>query len=364
MYFISSIWFRIQRGLFPWLQERLGPLGEKEQSLVCILELARIEEFIARESAPTGRPAADRAAIARAFVTKAVFNLATTRQLLQVLGNSPGVRRICGWESLAAIPSEATFSRAFAEFSTSELPSRVPVARVKRYGETKLVGHLSRDSTDIPAREKPCGKSAAPAAARPKRRPGRPRRGEVVAPKEPSRLERQPTMTLAEMLADLPKPCDWGTKRDGNGHARFWKGFKLHLDCADGEIPIRAILTAASLHDSQVAIPLAKMSSERVSNLYDLMDSAYDAAAIDAFSRGLGHVPIIDSNPRRGAKKEMDAATARRYEERTTAERVNARLKDEFGGRTLRVRGAIKATAHLMFGLVALTADQLFRLLT
>jgi hypothetical protein len=43
------------------------------------------------------------------------------------------------------------------------------------------------------------------------------------------------------------------------------------------------------------------------------------------------------------------------------SERVNARLKDEFGGRTLRVRGA-KIMAHLMFGILALTVDQLLRL--
>ena len=43
-------------------------------------------------------------------------------------------------------------------------------------------------------------------------------------------------------------------------------------------------------------------------------------------------------------------------------ERVNARLKDEFGARTVRVRGAVKVMAHLMFGVLALTADQLLRL--
>jgi hypothetical protein len=45
-------------------------------------------------------------------------------------------------------------------------------------------------------------------------------------------------------------------------------------------------------------------------------------------------------------------------------ERVNARLKDEFGGRTLRVRGPAKAMAHLMFGVIALTVDQLLKLIT
>ena len=43
-------------------------------------------------------------------------------------------------------------------------------------------------------------------------------------------------------------------------------------------------------------------------------------------------------------------------------ERVNGRLKDEFGARFIRVRGAGKVMAHLMFGVLALTVDQLLRL--
>ncbi len=46
----------------------------------------------------------------------------------------------------------------------------------------------------------------------------------------------------------------------------------------------------------------------------------------------------------------------------TLAERVNARLKDEFGARSVRVRGAIKVKCHLMFGVVALAVDQILRL--
>ena len=63
-----------------------------------------------------------------------------------------------------------------------------------------LVEHISRDATAIEAREKPQPK---PKAAKPKRRKrGRPRKGEERA-KEASRLERQLTMTLPQMLADL-----------------------------------------------------------------------------------------------------------------------------------------------------------------
>lgn len=119
------------------------------------------------------------------------------------------------------------------------------------------------------------------------------------------------------------------------------------------------------------------MTAARVSNLYDLMDAAYDAPAIKAYSEALGHVPIIDRNPRRDAalKQELRqerrarrllglvAPEQQRYRERATVERVNARLKDEYGGRGVRVRGHAKVLSHLMFGILALTVDQMLRLL-
>lgn len=73
-------------------------------------------------------------------------------------------------------------------------------------------------------------------------------------------------------------------------------------------------------------------------------------------------MPLIDHNPRGGAKEEFEPADAIRYNERTVAERSNARLKDEFGANTLRVQGATKVMGHLMFGILALAADQLMRL--
>jgi hypothetical protein len=117
--------------------------------------------------------------------------------------------------------------------------------------------------------------------------------------KEEKRLDAQLRRNLKENLAELPKHCAIGTKRDSKGHTYSWVGYKLHLDTIDGDIPISAVLTSASLHDSQAAIPLAQMSQERVTSLYDLMDSAYDAPQIKAFSQQLGHVAIIDQNPRR-----------------------------------------------------------------
>ena len=52
---------------------------------------------------------------------------------------------------------------------------------------------------------------------------------------------------------------------------------------------------------------------------------------------------------------------AYRYNERSTVERDNGRLKDEFGGRMVRVQGAAQIMTHLMFGMIALTLDQLMR---
>ncbi len=125
-----------------------------------------------------------------------------------------------------------------------------------------------------------------------------------------------------------------------------------------------------------MALPLAAITASRVTNLYDLMDSAYDAPEIWEKSRALGHVPVIDANPRRGGKAEAEVeALAKRcagykpagdvrYNERSSAERVNAGLKDNYGGRHVRVRGAAKVFCHLMFGILALTVGQLFRLVT
>src|SRR5581483_6097619 len=120
------------------------------------------------------------------------------------------------------------------------------------------------------------------------------KRGSPKQPEEMTRIERQQTMTVAEMVADLPKDCAVGCKTNSHGRKETWRGYKLHLDVADGQIPITALLTSASLHDSQAMIPLAKITAERVTNLYDLMDSAYDCAALRKLSTALGHVPIIE----------------------------------------------------------------------
>jgi hypothetical protein len=127
---------------------------------------------------------------------------------------------------------------------------------------------------------------------------------------------------------------------------------------ADGQITISAILTGANVHDCNVAIPLMTMSAQRVTGLYELMDSAYDADAILAHARSLEHVPVVDPHPRRNGPSssillkvhrpqrapELTWAQRDRFAERATVERVFSRLKDEFLG-SLRVRGPAKVMA-------------------
>jgi len=168
---------------------------------------------------------------------------------------------------------------------------------------------------------------------------------------------------LDENLADLPTGCDWGKKRDSKGKTMQWKGYKLHIDTVDGDIPVSAVLNSVSPHDSQVAIPLMQMTFAQITSCYDLMDSAYDAPKIHDYSRLLEHIPIIDHNKRKGEKREFEPAQKLRYNERSSAERVNSYLKDNYDGRAVRVKGHDKVFAHLMFGLITITAKQLFNML-
>lgn len=374
---ISGYWLKIQGTLFPWLDDSFGETTEKERKLIFTLDMIRIERFVGLSQSLRGRPPEQRTAIARAFVAKAVYNMPTTRALLDRLACDKNLRRICGWERKEEVPSESTFSRVFAEFSETQVLAYIHEVLVSESLSGEIVGHISRDGTEIEGREKPQKEAEVECKQeKPKPKRGRPKKGEEQV-KEPTRLERQQAMTtVGEMLEDVPRKCDVGTKTNSKGYKETWTGYKFHLDVTDGQIPISCVLTSASTHDSQVALPLAEMTNQRVTNLYDLMDSAYDAPIIRDHSKSLGHVPIIDINTRQNTqlREELRAETQRfellhlerpedrRYKVRTSVERVYGRLKDEFGGRMIWVRGHAKVMTHLMFGVLALTVDQMIRL--
>ena len=362
---ISWLKGTLQRCLFPHLEECWDTtLTDKEQQLVSILELIRVEGFVLRKADNQwlGRKLRERESIARSFTAKAVNGYPTTRAVIEALKTTPNLRRVCGFRRVSDIPCESTFSRAFAEFSGSGLGDRVHEAMVERCLKPELVGHISRDATAIEGREKPVKKPLKNKPALQKR--GRPAKGEQREPKEQTRLKRQVGQSVEQALNELPVFCDVGTKKSSKGFKETWIGYKLHADVNDCGLPVSVVLTAASLHDSQVAIPLMKMSSAKVDYLYDLMDAAYDAGPIYEVSRNLGHVPIIDKNSRGKDVIPMAPHEAARYNERTAAERFNSRIKEEFGARNITVRGAQKVKMHLMFGVLALFADQLLKLAT
>jgi len=371
----------MQEDLFPLLETVTGPFSGQMELLSSVMAMVPLERMLSVRRSSTGRPAKDRAALATAFMAKAIMNLPTTRDLIGRLRVDEALRRFCGWSSAQSLPHESKFSRAFAEFAETELPQQLHESVVAATQKDRLIGHIARDSTAIPVRER-YSETRKQRAAKPMRNKRGRKRGpkpgftRAKASERGTRIQRQRHQKLDRMLKDLPRQCDSGAKKNSQGNEQYWRGFKLHLDVADGQVPISAVLTSASVHDSQVAIPLMTITSARVTHLYELMHSAYDADSIHAHSRQLNHVPIIAPHSRRGTKKpsqmqkvfpdkptpQLTWAQQERYKTRTMSERVNARLKDEFGASQIRVRGGAKVMAHLMFGVLALTVDQWLRL--
>lgn len=368
---LRETYITIECYLFPMLEEEFGELTAKQKEFVRVLELVRPSRFIDANLrwSGMGRPMSGREGMLRAFILKAVYDLPTTKVLIENLETNPSLRRLCGWEYRSQVPSEATFSRAFKEFAVLELPDAIHKALVTEHLGDKIVGHSSLDSTAIKGREKSCRQNTPKSKEKKKR--GRKSKAEKAAMAEQElaaiktrRLELQPYRSLNENLMDLPTGCDWGGKCNSQGKYEYWKGYKLHLTVGDGGIPLSAILTSASPHDSQAAIPLMQKTCGLVGQIfYDLADSAYDAPEIHEMSRSFGHVPIIDPNKRRGAEAELEPAKKLRYNERTTIERTNSDLKDNCGGRHVRVKGHLKVFCHLMFGVIVITVKQLFNML-
>ena len=359
----------LQGELIGLVEQDYTGLTPKLERIIRALEFTQIELAVYRDRGyaqgrGVGQPEADRCALACGFLAKAVLDLKTTRALIDRLQADSKLRRLCGFDLRFALPSESTFSRAFEEFARGELMQRVHARMIEDTLGEQLIGHISRDSTAIEARESIAKKDKTEVAkALPKNKRGRPPKGEVRPAPEPSALERQSSQTLAQIIAELDTACATGTKKNAQGYKISWKGYKLHLDTACCGVPISAVLTGANVHDSRVAMPLTRISAQRVDVCYELMDAAYCSTVIREEIQAAGRVPLIDHNPRKGEKREFAPHEAQRYKTRSGAERCNARLKDEFGARHVQVRGHAKVMCHLMLGVVALCADQLTTLL-
>ena len=297
----------------------------------------------------------------RSFLARNFYQIGTNRRLLNRLVNDPNLRAICGFSN--RIPSEATFSRRMKKFCSRPLMTETLNNLVAKYQRGHLVGHINRDSTAISARETPINKKSDIAIQKKtKRKRGRPRKGEVVPPKEPTVIEQQINRSARNSLSKLDKDCSWGCKKNSQGKVSWWKGYKLHLDVTDTGLSITGIVTGANVHDSQVAIPMEKLTEKKVQHLYSLMDAAYDAQSIHNYIVASSRVPLIDPNKRKGScEKSFDPAEKQRYKIRTTVERANAHLKDWLIPDQIYVRGFEKVSFILLSSVVCLAAMKILQ---
>jgi transposase len=380
---LSKMWHKVlnlESTLFPVLKEelRLNELSSKEQKLISILDFAEIENNIT-VVAVTNTPK-DREEIARAFIAKSVYNLQTTRDLIDRLHIDRTLRIICGWRYKTNIPSESKFSRVFKELSDLKIAEKTHERFVKEYLGNKLFFYNATDATKIPLREKSI--KIEKEKPKPKKR-GRPKKGESREPIKPSILNRQVEMqTVDEMLLLVSTDCGVGVKQNSKGNREVWIGGKLHISAVDGDIPIVAFYSGANVHDSSLALPLIKETSQRVNYLYDLQDAGYDADIIRAFSKKYSHRPIIDINPKNSKilKEKIELLKHEResfktlnqhldldkehYNQRSMVERVNKYLKDDFGCDKIYYQGANKVASVLAFGILSVCIHQSLKLVT
>jgi len=317
-----------------------------------------IEEFLPacdRPGSLLGRKSYDETAMVRSCLAKQFFTIGTVTSLRYRLLSDPSLRQICGF---TAVPSEATFSRRYASYAQNRLMEQTLGPLVSSYLDGHIVGHVSRDSTAIEAREKATNTKR---EVKPKGRRGRPKKGTEARDKKQNVLERQLAQSAEQAIGELNRLCSWGCKRNSQGNYNYWKGYKLHLDVTDVGIPVSAVVTGANVHDSQAAIPLEKMSGQRITHLYSLMDSAYDARAIHDFIIASGRIPIIDPNKRRKAQRVLSPVEKQRFKIRSTVERSNSHLKDWLIPSKIMVRGPDKVAHCLMTGVLCLAAIKILQ---
>jgi transposase len=304
-----------------------------------------------------GRPAYPMFCFRRAFLALHKFRLTTVEDLRKKLTSDTNLRLICGFSK---VPSLSTFCRRIDILSSADESEQIHEALVTKNLKGKIILHINRDSTAIETRERATNSKRSITVGKTKKyKRGRPKKGEVRK-QEMKPVEKQVYQSARFALARLPNKCQWGGKKNSQGNTYYWKGRKLHLDVTDTGIPVTAVITGAGVHDSQVAIPMEKITAQRCSFCYSLMDAGYYCATIDSFIKSEGRIPIIEpKRNRNGEIKELDPAKRFRYRIRTTVERSNANLKDWLIPTKLCVRKTKNIDFILKNAVVLLTAQRL-----
>ncbi len=230
----SKMWTKIlnlESSLFPALKEelRLEELSHKEQKLIKILDFAQIEKNVTVVSI-TNTPK-DREEIAKAFIAKSVYNIQTTRDLIDRLHCDRTLRMLCGWRYKNDIPSESKFSRVFKELSNLQIAAKTHKQFVKEYLRDTIFFYNATDATKIPLRVKPVKVEK---EKNHKNKVGRPKKGELKEPKQSTILEQQQHMTtVKEMLSLVSTHSGVGIKQNSKGNREIWIGGKLHISAVD-----------------------------------------------------------------------------------------------------------------------------------
>jgi hypothetical protein len=103
----------LQTAWFDRLEQELGPLSEKAQGLVSVLEMVSLSRWIAPRRGWRGRPCRDRQAVGAGFLAQAIYGLETTRQVLERLQTDRQLRCLCGWNEVHQIPHGINFLAGF-----------------------------------------------------------------------------------------------------------------------------------------------------------------------------------------------------------------------------------------------------------
>ena len=321
--------------------------------LRCLEEHLKVPE---REYAGTERKPYQYTPFIKSQFAKSVFQIATTSKLIERLQADPNLRLLCGFKT---IPGKASFSRAFSYLAEKIILKETLESLAKETFKDKVVYHVCRDSTAIHARETVEKKKKKPPVIRRNKR-GRPPKAEEnheKKEKKPKVIKNQLAEEPYSSLELLNKKCTTGYKRNNRGNYSYWKGYKLHLDVSDSGFPITACVTGADVPDCFLAIPMEKITEQRVTFCYSLMDKGYDANLIHSFIKNRERVPIIDLKKRsNGFCPELDPAKKERYKIRTTVERANSHLKDMFIPKAIYVKGYEKVSFVLFSAVLCLAA--------
>jgi hypothetical protein len=302
----------------------------------------------------TGRKPYQYLPFLRGQLAKNFFQIPTTTMLIERLKADPNLRLLCGFNK---VPGQASFSRTYDYFAQANIMPEIHNELTRATFKDKVVYHICRDSTAISAREKAEKKKKDKTPVNKPKKRGRPHGTAEKRKKQPTEMEMQISEDSSVSMERFNKNCVYGCKQNKNGNKTFWKGYKLHLDISDWGFPVTACITGANVQDRLLAIPMEKITEQKITFCYSLMDCGYDSMLLRSFIENRERVPIIDYQTRNnGSRPVLDPAKKERYKIRTTVERANSHLKDNLIPKAIYVKGHTKVSFVLFSAVICLAA--------